>query len=411
VLIGVKVMWSYHRMFRGGNSSNFSGEKPFFPQACIQPKLSVNEPNDVYEQEADAVADHIMSSPDASVTSQSFFKPAITGLQRKCHDCEEEDKKLLRKAGSSNTPNHGPELDQYVSSLNTGGQALSNGDQQFFGSRFGQNFSDVRVHTGPEASQSADSIHALAYTSGNHIVFNNNQYRPDTDSGKKLLAHELTHVVQQKSLNQAVQRAAFVCDEYKTISPTTYNPNPGINVSLSGHAVTITAEIEIYGTGASPVVASQIKTTIENYWNAAFSDGYSVSTHVNVTVQGPSPDTSKTRIDVRNERGVTNVAPTYWIAGSNYMQYYLLSSDINWTPAHEFGHLLGLPDHYSESFFSTIKGMIDPNLRTSTEEAGWEGNIMAADHGVFERKNIEELIRVGFRPHYECARGHLESPL
>jgi hypothetical protein len=93
------------------------------------------------------------------------------------------------------------------------------------------------------------------------------------------------------------------------------------------------------------------------------------------------------------------------------MQYYLLSSDINWTPAHEFGHLLGLPDHYSESFFSTLKGMIDPNLRTSTEDAGWEGNIMAADHGIFERKNIEELIRVGFRPKYECARGHLESPL
>lgn len=410
MLIGVKVMWSYHRMFGGGNSSNFLGEKPFFPQAYIQPKLSVNEPNDVYEQEADTMADHILLSPEASVTSQSFFKPAITGLQRKCHDCEEEDKKLLRKAGSSNTLNNGPELDQYVSSLNTGGQALSNGDQQFFGSRFGQDFSDVRVHTGAEANRSADSINALAYTSGNHIVFNNNQYRPDTDSGKKLLAHELTHVVQQKSVTQSVQRMVYVCDEYKAITPSTYNPNPGINVSLNGHAVTITADIEIYGTGASPTVANQIKTTIEKYWNAAFGDGYSVNTRVNVTMQGPSPDTSKTRIDVRNEKGVTNVT-SYWIAGASYMQYYLQSSDINWTPAHEFGHLLGLPDHYSESWISSLEGEINPNWRTSEQDAGWEGNILAVDHGVFERKNIEELISIGFRPHYQCAKGHLESPL
>ena len=79
------------------------------------------------------------------------------------------------------------------------GVPLPHETRDFFEPRFGYDFSNVKIHTDAVAAKSARSINALAYTSGNNIVFNQNQYSPETDSGKKLLAHELTHVVQQTS--------------------------------------------------------------------------------------------------------------------------------------------------------------------------------------------------------------------
>ena len=63
----------------------------------------------------------------------------------------------------------------------------------------GADFSDVRVHTGPKADDSARSINAQAYTVGNDVVFRSGAYQPDTESGRHVLAHELAHVVQQKA--------------------------------------------------------------------------------------------------------------------------------------------------------------------------------------------------------------------
>lgn len=386
------------------NARSLSNGRLFF-----QHRLTINQPNDIYEQQADAMADKVMRMPANENTQQPFFKPAITPIQRKCAHCEEEEK-LQRK--ESNTEVAAPSsTESYLNSL-TGGSPLNENERSFFEPRMGYDFGDVKIHRDAGAAKSAQAINALAYTSGNDIVFNEGQYAPDTESGKKLLGHELTHVVQQNTgSSPSVQRAVFVCDEYRTVSPTTYNPGPGISLSLNGHAITIRANIEIYGGSASAAVAGQIKSTIERFWNKSFDDGYSVSTTANVTVQGAAADTSKTRIDIRNEVGVSNVAPTYWVIGANYMQYYLQSSDINWTPAHEFGHLLGLPDHYSEGIISMIGGIIDPSYRTTPADPGWEGNLMAATGGILEKKNLQELITVGFRARTECVRGHSESPL
>jgi hypothetical protein len=383
-----------------------------FFKPIIQPKLSVNQPNDVYEQEADAIADKVMRMPDHAENNNSFFRPAVSSIQRKCAACEEEDKQLQRKESNSDSGNASSQTEDYINAL-SGGKPLAENEKSFFESSMGYDFSDVRLHTDPAAARSAQSINALAYTSGNNIVFNAGQYAPGTNDSKRLLAHELTHVVQQQNnaVFNSLQRAVFVCDEYKTVSPTTYNPGPGLSLSLSGHAVTIRANLELYGAGATSAIAGEFKSTIENYWNHTYDDGYSVKTTANVTVQGDKPDKAKTRIDVINAKGVTNVAPTYWIAGANYMQYYIGSSKNDWTPAHEFGHLLGLPDHYSESIASSLKGQINPDWRTSIEDKGWEGNLMARTGGVFEKKNIVELISIGFKTKQECVRGHHESPL
>jgi hypothetical protein len=315
---------------------------PFF-QPIIQPKLSVNQPNDIYEQEADAMADKMMHTPDVSTNNNSFFRPAISNIQHKCASCGEEDKQLRRKENNNAASSPTTQTEDYINAL-SGGKPLADNEKSFFESRMDYDFSGVRLHTDSAAAKSAQSINALAYTSGNNIVFNQGQYTPGTDDSKRLLAHELTHVVQQQNntSSNSVQRAVFVCDEYKTVSPTTYNPGPGLSLSLSGHAVTINANIEIYGAGATSSIAGDFKSTIENYWNHTYDDGYSVKTTASVSVQGDKPDKSKTRIDVIKEKGVTNVAPTYWIAGANYMQYYTESSKIGWTPAHEFGHLLGV---------------------------------------------------------------------
>jgi len=108
---------------------------------------------------------------------------------------EEEDKKLKRKASSGqSTGAH--RTSNYVNSLSSSGSPLPAAAQVFFSQRMGYDFSHVKIHTGSEAEQSAADINALAYAYKDHIVFNKGQYDPESAEGKKLLAHELTHVVQ-----------------------------------------------------------------------------------------------------------------------------------------------------------------------------------------------------------------------
>ncbi|MFI6099606.1 DUF4157 domain-containing protein [Lentzea sp. NPDC051213] len=83
--------------------------------------------------------------------------------------------------------------------ITSGGAPLDTGVREDMEGRFGQDFSDVRVHTGSEAHESAKSVNAQAYTVGSNIVFQSDKYNPGSDSGKHMLAHELTHVVQQRS--------------------------------------------------------------------------------------------------------------------------------------------------------------------------------------------------------------------
>ncbi|MFT3823204.1 MAG: DUF4157 domain-containing protein [Chitinophagaceae bacterium] len=162
----------------------------------IQPKLSVNDPGDQYEKEADTIADKVVSMEQPAIQTKPL---PVTAVQRKCAACEEKDKKAQRKETNSAPVNdNSTSLDSYVSNISGKGQALSNGVRSFYEPRFGQDFSNVRIHTDTVAAKSAQSINALAYTTGNNIVFNSGQYAPDSTGGKKLLAHELTHVVQQQ---------------------------------------------------------------------------------------------------------------------------------------------------------------------------------------------------------------------
>ncbi|MDB5285239.1 MAG: hypothetical protein JWR05_188 [Mucilaginibacter sp.] len=166
----------------------------------IQPRLTINQPNDIYEQQADAVAEKVMRMPDAGVKQISPFlagnKPI--DVQRKCAECEEEEKqKLQRKESGISVPVVSSAVSE---TLQSAGQSLDITTRSFMEPRFGFDFGKVRIHNDSQAQQSAKDINALAYTHQNNIVFGAGQYQPQTDPGRKLLAHELTHVIQQSSM-------------------------------------------------------------------------------------------------------------------------------------------------------------------------------------------------------------------
>jgi len=164
------------------------------PSYFVQPKLHIHDTGDQYEKEANAVADKMVRMEKPLVT-----RLPITSVQRKCADCEEEENKVQRKQSKTSGQGDGSSLDSYIGGL-SGGQALPGELRNFYEVTMGRDFSDVKVHTDAAAAKSAQSINALAYTSRNNIVFNEGQYNPHSPGGKHLLAHELTHVVQQRSI-------------------------------------------------------------------------------------------------------------------------------------------------------------------------------------------------------------------
>ena len=147
----------------------------------------------------------------------SFLPPAQGLLQRKCAcgnhmaaggECEECSKKkqaLQRKASSPGERAEVPPIVDEV--LGSPGRALDVSTRAFMEPRFGQDFSRVRVHTDAKASESAEAVNALAYTVGHEIVFGKGRLEPNTPAGRYLLAHELTHTVQQGGNSNAVPAA------------------------------------------------------------------------------------------------------------------------------------------------------------------------------------------------------------
>ncbi len=112
-------------------------------------------------------------------------------------DHKEEEKKIDKKESSTASAGLAA-TGTYIQSLNGKGSILPKDAQHFFGNKMGYDFSGVKIHTDTEAEKSAKNVNAKAYAVDNHIVFNKGQYNPATADGKKLLAHELTHVIQQK---------------------------------------------------------------------------------------------------------------------------------------------------------------------------------------------------------------------
>jgi hypothetical protein len=196
-----------------GTTTSFADNKlvPGNASKRIQAKLQVNEPGDVYEREADAMAERVMQSQPSPAGSSA---QPITGLlgqsvQRKCAHCEEEEKhrKVMRKAS---TGTGGTSVSSsFASTLHGskgGGASLPSGTRSFMEQAFSTDFSRVRIHTNGQAAAMNKHIHANAFTHGNDIYFNEGRYGTESTEGRKLLAHELTHTLQQGGGSGTIQR-------------------------------------------------------------------------------------------------------------------------------------------------------------------------------------------------------------
>lgn len=161
------------------------------PDVSIQAKLTVGAPDDMYEKEADRVAEQVVSSPTVQRTDTAETKP--------------EDEKMLQTkpmvqfkvSADGGGEEVSPDIQRQIQGAQGGGSALPQNVQGQMEGAFGTGFDNVRVHTGSQANELNESLNARAFTTGSDIFFKGGEYNPESGEGQKLLAHELTHVVQQ----------------------------------------------------------------------------------------------------------------------------------------------------------------------------------------------------------------------
>ena len=168
-----------------------------------QAKLTVGEPGDKYEQEADWMANQVMRMVVPDKPNTDSVQPVEDSLQRKCAACEQEEEKIQTKPSIQTATDGGFEAgDNIESQLNSskgGGSPLAPEVRSFMEPRFGADFSGVRVHTGSDAVQMNRELNAQAFTHGSDVYFGVGK----SAGNNELTAHELTHVVQQNPGIQA----------------------------------------------------------------------------------------------------------------------------------------------------------------------------------------------------------------
>ena len=230
-----------------------------FPRERLQAKLKLGAQDDQFEREADRVANHVMQGSEPA-SSDGFTQTNSPSMRRACIGCEpssdelgvvrlyrqvapdeirerliraflsetetlqrqanfperaeEEDagERILMQSKASVPPSSstGPGLESRLRSLKGGGEPLPSAVREDLGLRFGHDFATVRVHTDGDAANIAQAVNARAFTVGSDVAFATGEYRPYTQAGRRLLAHELTHVVQQGRAAPALQRKIVV---------------------------------------------------------------------------------------------------------------------------------------------------------------------------------------------------------
>lgn len=231
---------------------------------ALQAKLMLGQPGDKYEQEADSVAEQVMRMPAPKVQLQS------------------ENKEV-----SSRTS----DIEAQFNSIRGGGQPIPESVRAFFELRFDRDFSQVRVHTDARAAESAQAVNAQAYTVGRDIVFGAGRYTPDTLTGKRLIAHELTHVMQQGlqpqylqaqgpvSQGSALEQARAVAQKYGLPEKLIPKETIGWGFDSDSGNFTLTLKKEVIkelGEGKKIALKPKIAGTIK-HGTIEFKEGFSAT--------------------------------------------------------------------------------------------------------------------------------------
>jgi hypothetical protein len=170
----------------------------------LHTKLAIYKPDDEYEKEADRVAEKIMLM---QVPAAGFDRTTGPQIQRLCPECEnelkhqplvEEEEQRFQARSDSHVTSVDPNVENSIHTLSSRGQPLSESVRSYMGPRFNTDFGDVRIHTDGCAHDLARSLNAQALTIGRDIIFGAENYDHGSEEGRRLLAHELTHVIQQR---------------------------------------------------------------------------------------------------------------------------------------------------------------------------------------------------------------------
>ncbi|MBD2196303.1 DUF4157 domain-containing protein [Calothrix anomala FACHB-343] len=244
----------------------------------FQAKLTIGEPGDKYEQEADRVASQVVqqiNTPSAAQSTQGQSvqrqeepdeeletKPSISVLQRSPlptqvqleampEDEELQAKSILQRRGAQGGGEASTNLESTINTARGNGQPLDAGLQQSMGQAMGADFSGVKVHTDAQADQLNRSVQAKAFTTGQDVFFRQGEYNPGSRGGQELIAHELTHVVQQNG--GAVMRSQLQKDTTLHL----YRAEPSIKATIQQQKMSFST-----ATSSTPGTIVQCKVTI-----------------------------------------------------------------------------------------------------------------------------------------------------
>lgn len=372
----------------------------------LQPKLKVGAPDSQFEKDADATADKVMANQSLQrrcdhcqeeekgveardqlqrqgqeEEEESIQTKALNQLQRQ--EQQEEEEQLQTKSldqidrqeqqeeeeelqtkpyGQLNRQEQKPEEEEVLAKSNgqsgfetsnnisnrirqnmSKGSAIPQSDKNFFESRFNRDFSKVKVHTDKEANQLSQAVGAKAFTLGNHVFFNDGQYQPGSSSSRHLMAHELTHTLQQKGVTSK--------EIHRKIG----------SVSVATGKVTVKLSIALVGPKATSALATKWKNAIENNWRVNTTIGgtpYLLEVEANVVAK---PAISKVQglyglLEYNNIIEVVKNGSRSFVSGSCGLlrpsracgEWQEDSADL--VIAHETGHLMGLGDKYVDIF-------------------------------------------------------------
>src|SRR6478672_8827661 len=199
----------------------------------IQAKLTIGQVGDKYEQEADQTAQRVVSQINS---------PQGQALQREEKPEEEElqKKPMVQRKSAGGGMDVTPNLEESIQQAKGGGQPLADNIRKPMEQAFGADFSSVNIHTDAQSDQLNQSIQAKAFTTGQDIFFRQEAYDPGSQGGQELIAHELTHVVQQSG--GAVQRSPL--PQPKGLMPMQKSPqgtiqrNVGFEFEVGSYPVT-----------------------------------------------------------------------------------------------------------------------------------------------------------------------------
>ena len=283
---------------------------------------------------------------DASILRQSKAN------DEEAEEDEDKEQRVQAHSASGHTPQVTPSIANNIHSMSGSGSPLPPATRAFFEPRFGSDFSGVRIHTDSRAAETAKSLQARAFTVGNNIAFGSGQYAPESQTGRHLLAHELTHVVQQSGGQSEINSSPLLVQRGPGDPP---DPPP------PGHPPPLMSAIELKG---KPLL--ELPTDLADY------------------IKSRAP--LSTWVAVKFGTLMSNEIPIYW-SGTGF--------NSTLPPAHHDGHPMPI-SHPDFPLLTGARPMLGINIREGVVSGffGWQTSKTLAHNPekFFEKHPLNELF-------------------